>query len=356
MASRQKGPAAKKPRKAAARTPAAKKAKPPSTGKGGQSKPAGKRLATTPTPPEEYPAAVHETVAARSRQIAAIASSTSPSGVVATGTVGSLSYPLGTASGVAAEAQAGSLGDQAGRESPPMEVVISAPVRVANQLDVTTPTTISGGASLEVHQDGIPPPEQVGPPAFDANSHYDGNSHYDANSHYDVDQASVPTQTVTVDSIPPLPGLGSLTARATVRRRPTKKAVLRRRAAAEAALEKLEPTHGGIGHNRRPGSALRGAPLTPTQYRRAMAALHALRVTFEAAIPKRATIQAAMVTLAKTAASLGRWLRPGLDKGRDAFFKRLGTLGATAVVAHVTGADRALFDLIGTLAKWSGQG
>jgi hypothetical protein len=115
---------------------------------------------------------------------------------------------------------------------------------------------------------------------------------------------------------------------------------------AEAALKKLAPLHGGIGHNR-PPTANRGAPLTPAQYDRALAAIGRSRDALATGVASRAAIaamKAAARTLARTTARLERWLklRDAAGAFTKSFAKTSGPLTAAALVGHVSGADKQL--------------
>jgi hypothetical protein len=136
--------------------------------------------------------------------------------------------------------------------------------------------------------------------------------------------------------------------------------LLRQADVAEAALKKLAPAHGGIGHNR-PPTANRGAPLTPTQYDRALAAIGRLRDALATGVASRAAIaamKAAARTLARTTTILGRWLKPRVDKAADEFAKSFGKFGgrlaAAALYAYVSGADKQLTILVRMIGQFLG--
>ena len=144
-------------------------------------------------------------------------------------------------------------------------------------------------------------------------------------------------------------------------RRVTKARLLHQADVAEAALKKLEPPYGGIGHNR-PPTANRGAPLTPTQYVHALAAIgrlkDALATGGRAAI---AAMKAAARTLARTTTILGHWLKPRVDKAADEFAKSFGktagplvSMAAAAIVGYASGADKQLTILIKMIGQFFG--
>jgi hypothetical protein len=143
-------------------------------------------------------------------------------------------------------------------------------------------------------------------------------------------------------------------------RRVTKARLLRQADVAEAALKKLAPAHGGIGHNRQ-SMAHRGAPLTPTQYDRALAAIGRLRDALATGVPTRAAIAAMKAvarTLARTTTILGRWLKPRADKAADEFAKSFGKtagqLAAFAIVGYASGADKQFTILIKMIGQFLG--
>ena len=156
-------------------------------------------------------------------------------------------------------------------------------------------------------------------------------------------------------------------ARATRRpRQVTKARLLRQTDVAEAALKKLAPPHGGMGHNSQ-RRAIRW-PLTQIQYDLAMAAIRSLRDALatggRAAI---AAMKATGKTLARTATILKRWLEPRVGKFGDEFAKSFGkTAGksagnavvplATALVGYAFGAHVELGDLLLMIVAVQGIG
>lgn len=144
--------------------------------------------------------------------------------------------------------------------------------------------------------------------------------------------------------------LGIVIASADLQSRPPKAAaqaeLLWRIEAVERALAKLQPPHGGIGHNN-PDD-----PLTREEAAEASAAITELREEASATRPDVSRAQRAAQTLAKAAAAVGRWIWTRAGMATDEAIKKAAGAGGVFTVADAMNAWQGLTALVEAVGRW----
>lgn len=123
--------------------------------------------------------------------------------------------------------------------------------------------------------------------------------------------------------------------------------VVARLEAVEAPLDKLQPVHGGIGHNNPPDG-----PLTRDEQAGASAAVAELREEASATRPDSSRAQRAVQILAKVAAAVGRWIWKRAEMATDEAIKKAAQAGAIIIMADVMDAWQKLTALVEAVGRW----
>ncbi|WP_146201966.1 hypothetical protein [Teichococcus aestuarii] len=129
--------------------------------------------------------------------------------------------------------------------------------------------------------------------------------------------------------------------------RPSRAEILRRLEAAEAALTKLAPQHGGIGHNNPPDG-----PLTAEEHREATAAVAEIRAEVAAQVPDRSRLRRAAEVVGRAAASISRWLAKRVEVAVDEAIKISVKATVVLTTADITGASDSLRALADTITRF----
>lgn len=123
--------------------------------------------------------------------------------------------------------------------------------------------------------------------------------------------------------------------------------VLARLEAVEKALAKLQPPHGGIGHNNPPDG-----PLTREEQAEASAAVAELREEASATRPDPSRAQRAAQVLAKAALAVGRWIWKRAEMAADEAIKKAAGAGGIITAADAMDAWQKLNALVEAVGRW----
>jgi DNA-binding response OmpR family regulator len=147
-------------------------------------------------------------------------------------------------------------------------------------------------------------------------------------------------------------------------RPPTKRQLLRQLDLVEAALHRIEPHQGGIGHNNPPDQTHQTNPFTFVEHQRAIGAVDDLRNEFKARSSDRSRVMEAGSTLAWVMGKMGIWLKKRANVASDQFAKSFGQAAGTTTALLLTGAFARLVsdahnqvdNLIRMVGEWIGRG
>lgn len=127
--------------------------------------------------------------------------------------------------------------------------------------------------------------------------------------------------------------------------------ILRRLETAEAALAKLAPQHGGIGHNNPPDG-----PLTAEEHREAVAAVSAIREEVQSPRPNLSRAEKALLVIGTTAAILGKWfadrLTVPIDEFNRAVARKIGEKVGDRAAEDALAAYEALKQAAAAVGPW----
>ena len=131
----------------------------------------------------------------------------------------------------------------------------------------------------------------------------------------------------------------------------SRREVLDRLAALEAAVEELRDQPPMMGHNR-PPEPLEDVPLTPGDGRIIKLVIKAVRAEVQKPTPAVGEVEEGASKLHSVAFRLGQWLKQRFDQGADAFAKTLGAGLAAVLLAKLTALYETLVGAFQAIANW----
>ena len=131
----------------------------------------------------------------------------------------------------------------------------------------------------------------------------------------------------------------------------SRREVLDRLAALEAAVEELRDQPPMMGHNR-PPEPLEDVPLTPGDGRTIRLVVEAVREEVQKPTPVVDEVEEGASRLHGIALRLGQWLKQRLDQGADAFAKTLGAGIAAVLLAKLTALYETLVGAVQAISNW----